>query len=537
MPEMMEEMESRGLDLRRLVGIVGRRHMQFLIPLLLGWLVVWGASWVLPPRYKSKTTILVEQPSMPQNYVQPNVSDDLQLRIQSLQTELLSQTRLLMIISRLHLYGGAKDPATEDARVQQMRNDIHVDMVRDPQRQDVTSFQISYSARDPHVAQQVTRELTDLFITENNKVLQQESEGTTSFLQQQLDDARQSLSAQEAKVKQFEAMHEGDLPTQQASNLQILAGLQSQLQNEEDALSTARQQRVYLQALLEQQRDTLSKVRPISGSISSAPTDLESVNAQLDKLQDQLSDLTSHYTDEYPEVKNVRRQIASLEALRNNLVAAAKSRSKEPKQSSALTGEIDPTLSAPAQQTQSQLQANQLEITNRENSINNLKGRINDYQGRLNSEPATEQQLADLDRGYAQSQAVYDDLLKKKDESQMATNMEHIQEGERFTMLDPPNLPTKPDFPNRLKFCGMGLGIGMALGLIVAGGLEFMDDRLHTEEEIKALLPIAVLSEVPEVVNYAEEQKAKKRAVLGWSTTAVVFLLILTGSVFSFLQN
>ncbi len=73
--------------------------------------------------------------------------------------------------------------------------------------------------------------------------------------------------------------------------------------------------------------------------------------------------------------------------------------------------------------------------------------------------------LADLTRGYDQSKANYDGLLKKKNESAMATSMELLQQGERFRILDPPSLPLKPDFPNRLKFCGMGLGIGLALGV------------------------------------------------------------------------
>ena len=541
MAEDFEEQASGGFDIQRLLGIVRRRHMQFLIPLFFGWLAVWGASWILKPTYKSTTTILVEQPTMPQNYVAPNISDDLQVRIESMKTELLSQTRLLTIIHRLQLYGGAQDAVTEDARINKMRKDIDVELVHDPQKQNVTAFQISYSASDPHVAQLVTRELTDLFINENNKVRQQESEGTTSFLEQQLEDARQSLAEQEAKVRQFESQHEGDLPTQQASNLQILAGLQSQLQNEEDALNTAKQQRVYLQAMLAQQRDTLSKARPTGGgTASSTPTNLEAVEDQLEKLQNQLNDLSSRYTDQYPDVQNVKHQIAKLEAVRDNLIATAKAKSKSAKQTNdnqESIGQIDPTLSAPAQQTQGSLQANQLEISNREAAISNLKAKISDYQGRLNSEPATEQQLADLNRGYAQSQANYDDLLKKKDDSEMATSMERLQQGERFTMLDPPSLPAKPDFPNRLKFCGLGFGVGLALGLVVAGGFEFMDDRLHDEKQIKALLPVAVISEVPEVVCSSDAQKTRKSVAIGWAATAIVFVSILAGSVFSYLRN
>jgi polysaccharide biosynthesis transport protein len=542
MPDLIEDQESQGLNVQRLIEIFRRRHLQFLFPLFFGWLIVWGLSWILPPRYQSSTLIMVEEPTMPHSYVEPNISDDLQARVQSIKTQLLSKTRLLIIIDRLHLYGGNNDPSSADEKVEQMRKDVDVVLDRDPQKQDVTAFRISFSAKDPHVAQNVTGELADVFIGENNKVVQQESEGTTTFFEKQVEEARQNLAEQEAKVRQFEGVHEGALPTQQSSNLEILGGLQSQLQNEEEALSNAKQQRVYLQALLEQQKSALSKVRAMgaTGAGSSTPTDLQTVDEQLERMQTQLDDLSARYTDQYPDVVRVKHQIAKLEAIRENLLAAAKARSKEPKpatDSSDTGADLDPTLSSPAQQTQSQLQANQVEITNRENSISGLKARINEYQGRLNAEPSTEQQLADLNRGYDQSKQYYDELLKKKDDSQVATSMEHMQEGERFIMLDPPDLPMKPDFPNRLKFCFMGLAAGLGLGLVVAGGLEFMDDRLHSEKAIKDLLPIAVLSEVPEVVNHQDKEKTKRKAALGWATAAFVLVAIAAGSIFSFLNN
>ncbi len=185
-------------------------------------------------------------------------------------------------------------------------------------------------------------------------------------------------------------------------------------------------------------------------------------------------------------------------------------------------------------QLRGQLQANQAEITNHEQAITDLKVRINDYQARLNLEPTREQQLADLTRGYDQSKANYDDLLKKKNESAMATSMEQMQKGERFRMLDPPSLPLKPDFPDRLKFCGMGLGVGLALGLVVAGGFEFMDDRLHSEKQIKTLLPMRVISEIPDIVTLSDERRSKKRMLLGWAMAAIVVVTILAGTAISY---
>jgi hypothetical protein len=142
--------------------------------------------------------------------------------------------------------------------------------------------------------------------------------------------------------------------------------------------------------------------------------------------------------------------------------------------------------------------------------------------------------LADLTRGYDQSKANYDELLKKKNGSEMASSMERLQQGERFRILDPPSLPLKPDFPNRLKFCGIGLGVGLALGFVVAGGVEMMDDRLYSEKEIKDLLPIAVISEIPEILNPSDERSSKKRMWLGWAMAALVFATILAGSAFSY---
>jgi hypothetical protein len=169
--------------------------------------------------------------------------------------------------------------------------------------------------------------------------------------------------------------------------------------------------------------------------------------------------------------------------------------------------------------------------------MKDLGTKISDYQARLNQEPIREQQLADLTRGYDQSKSDYDDLLKKKNESQRATSMELVQQGERFRILDPPSLPAKPDFPNRLKFCGFGLAFGLALGVGVVAALEMMDDRLHEEEEIKKLLPVGVIAEIPLIVNIADQQSAKRKMFLGWATAAVVFATILVGSAFSYLHG
>jgi polysaccharide biosynthesis transport protein len=521
MPEFVEEPEPEQFDFEKYLDIVRRRHIQFLIPVLLGWLAVWGVSWVMPARYKSSTLILVEQPTMPESYVASNVNQDLQDRLQSISQQILSRTRLLMIIDKLHLYADATRPMTPDDKVDAMRKAISVDLVQN-RNSEISAFKVSFTSTDPILAQKVTSELTQLFISENLKVREAQSEGTTRFIEQQLEDARATLAAQEATVKQFESSHEGALPTQQTSNLQILAGLQGQLQNQQDSLNTAKQQRVYLQSLIEQYKTLHATGRSVDG----APSEVTALDQELSRLRAQLTDLSSRYTDSYPDVQKVKAQIAKTERQRQDFLAAPKVGSK--------SGDNE---SGPLLQLQGQLQANQVEIANRERAIVGLETRINEYQGRLNSQPGIEQQLADLNRGYEQSKANYDDLLKKKTQSAMATSMERMQQGERFTMLDPPSVPTRPDSPNRMKLCGTGILFGIAAGCVVIFLFEFFDDRLHGEKEIKALLTMPVMSEIPEVQTPVDQQRASKRLLTGWAATAIVGFVIAVGSVYSYLRG
>jgi len=536
MVDELDEKPGEGLNLQQYVDVIRRRHMYFLIPFFLGWLVVWSVSWVLPSRYKSGTLILVEQPSMPKDYVTPNVTDDLQARLQSITQQILSRTRLLHIIEELNLYADKRGRSNPDELVERMRKDIEIELVRDARNQ-ITSFNIYYSSHDPHTAQQVTGELSNLFISENLERRQQKSEDTTKFLEQQLETARQTLNEQEEKVRVYKDQHLGELPSQLASNLQILTGLQSQLQNEEDGLNADRQQNAYLQSMLEQSR-ALQRT-PKNGD--GIPVGIPALDQQLDKLKAQLADLSSHYTDRHPDVRKVKDEIAKVERMRAQALAdlktSAATTSGNGNPPASTPDDLDSRDGAATIQLQGQLKANQIDITSKERTIADLKSKMNEYQGRLNQEPVREQQFADLNRGYEQSKANYDDLLKKKNSSQMATSMELLQQGEHFQMIDPPSLPLKPDFPNRLKFCGIGLGIGISLGGALAGGTEYLDDRVYHEKALKELLPVTVISEIPPITSPQEERKQERKLWVGWATAGIVFATILAGSAISYLRG
>jgi len=68
-----------------------------------------------------------------------------------MQQQILSRTRLLMIINSLHLYSDGRHAISDDDKVSQMRKEINIDLVRDAQNAGITAFRIDYSAQDPSV--------------------------------------------------------------------------------------------------------------------------------------------------------------------------------------------------------------------------------------------------------------------------------------------------------------------------------------------------------------------------------------------------
>jgi hypothetical protein len=85
--------------------------------------------------------------------------------------------------------------------------------------------------------------------------------------------------------------------------------------------------------------------------------------------------------------------------------------------------------------------------------------------------------------------------------------------------------------------CGMGCIGGIVLGAILVGILEFLDDRMHSDKEIKKLLPTAIISEVPEIQTVNDKTRNSRSIVFGWAMAALVIVCILVGSAFSYLHS
>jgi succinoglycan biosynthesis transport protein ExoP len=510
-PEEIELIPDSEIDLNEILNraarTIVRRRWWVVLPVFVS---TFGTLFILsstPNRYTSKATLLVVQQQIPQRYVLPTTTTDLREALQATTQEVLSRTRLLQIIDEFGLYSEERKHLSPEEVLDVMRQDIQIQPVENqhPQR-DVNSFEISFIATKPQLAQEVTSKLTSLLIEQNLVTREHQAATTTNFLQDQREAARVRLADAEEQVRSFKMQHLGELPEQQAGNLAILAGLQSQLQNTMSALSRAQEQREYLDSLIE--------YRALA------------IDGELTRLKAQRAKLMSQYTPQYPTVVKIEQKIAETEVLLKTIRDVPPpgdvKKVLEPTRA-PLGGDQDISLL----QLRSQISANRLEIENLTEDEQKLKSEIEQYQGRLNQTPIREQQLAGVVRNYDQLKQDYADLLNKEMQSQLAADLEKRQEGQQFRVIDQPSLPTVPSSPNRVKFGLGGLGVGILIGLALAFLMEFMDHSFRSETDLATRLHLPFVVAVPPISTPAEKRSALLTMSCEWilGTALAMFVL------------
>ena len=520
---MAQQDENAELTLNKLLKVGIRRRWWVLLPPSVIALGACLASMLLPNRYESEATILVERQQVPERYVAANTTIDVREVLLVMTDAILSRTQLLKIMDEFALYPKERKRLVPEELVDLMRSNIEIEpLQRGSETKDLNAFKISFTGVDRNVAQQVTAELTTLFINENNKSREEQSTGTTNFLAEQVQVAEAELRERENRLRDFKMSNLGELPEQQQGNLAILAGLHTQLQNTMAGLARAREQQVYLQSLISQYQDLAPASVAAPGTPGASPAD--TIKAELARLRDEKADLLSRYTPKYPDVERIDEQIKETEALLAAAEAAAPTKSGTAQESPkpARPTERDSALA----QLKSQLEANRIEIQNGMAEQKQIESRIEEYQRRLNLTPVREQQLADLLRGYDQSKRNYDDLLNKKTQSELATSLERRQQGQRFRIIDPPSLPTKPTSPNRVKISLAGLGAGIALGLALALLVESRDHSVRNEEELRRIFAFPLMLGVPILLSKVEERRRARGRGLEWIAGVALYLVV-----------
>jgi polysaccharide chain length determinant protein (PEP-CTERM system associated) len=479
-------MARRELTPADYLAILKRRWVLIVLLAIIGAPTGYGLSRLLPPRYTSETMVLVQPPTVSNKFVEPVDTTGIGQRLASMQQQILSRTRLEPVIRKFGLFGQDINRVPMDQLVGRIQKAIDVSPVEPMMgaaSSNLPGFYVKVTLGDPRTAQQVCSAVTSLFMEENLRVMQKDAEVTTSFLAEQLADAKKKLDDQDAKLAAFQKQYMGELPDQEDTNLSILTDLNSQLDAATQALARAQQDKSFAESMLAQQMTAWQ-----SSQSGQSP---ETLDEQLSALQTQLANLRARYTDEYPDVIRVKHDIAlvqkqiAINSARKASDNAGKVRSSaEPARIAQLQGEIHSYDELIAEKAKEQ---------------EKLKEQITLYQSRVQSSPAIEEQFKELTRGYQTALDAYNDLLRKEDDAAMATDLQREREGEQFTVLDPANLPGEPSYPSVPKFTLGGLAGGLALGMGLAFLFEMQDTSMRTERDVEFALRLPVLAMIPAV--------------------------------------
>jgi polysaccharide chain length determinant protein (PEP-CTERM system associated) len=489
----------RPLQIEDYYDILKRRGWIVLIPVILLPLIAFACSFLIAPQYLSQTLVLVESQKVPDNYVKPVISSDLDSRLASMKEQILSRSRIQPIIDRYNLYGNSQ--MTMDDRIDLARKSITIK----PITSEVThtgglpGFFISFQAGDPHIAQLVCGEITSLFLGENLRSREASAQGTTDFLQSQLADAKRNLDEQDAKLAAFQREYIGRLPGEEAPNVDMLTSLNTQLEAATQSLARMEQDKAYEEAMLAQQSQSYSTGASQYGSTQSLASPDQ--QAQLQNLLNQQSELTAHYTDDYPDVITVKHKIADLRR------QIAKDVSTTP---STISGAPSRNDSAAVQQLRAQIHSADVGIQAKRQEQAKIQSNISMYQSRIQSSPLVEEQYKQITRDNQTAQAFYDDLLGKMNQSKMATDLEKREQGEQFHVMDEPNLPDAPFSPKRPVFALGGFVGGLALGLLIIAGLEYKDTSLRTETDVWAFTHLPTLATIAKSEPLSSETVQKR---------------------------
>jgi polysaccharide biosynthesis transport protein len=430
--------------------------------------------------------------------------------------------------------------AREDV-IAKMRRDIFTNIVSDfGGSQDLQAFKISYSGRDPRLVAQVTNQLASLFIDENWKAREQQATGTTEFLENQLQETRKALEAQESQLKDFRLKHIGEMPEQQSASLQILGTLQAQLQLEGEALSRAESQKAIAESMMTQSApvvdmDPSTQPRPAASQSSAAGRTPQRVDP-LAADRAQLAQELTHLGPNNPDVRRLRAKIEQEEAQVNAAppVETTAIVVPPPPPPKPETEAVDPPVRSRAPQSQlhinpvlqSQIQSAEAEIAKHKDEQQRLEKLVNSYRVRLDAIPVNEQAITSLTRDYEMSKAHYSQLLDRELSAETATQLEIRQKGEKFEVLDPALPAERPSRPSRSVYYGGGVIGGLFLGLLAAVATELLGMSITDSQDVLDTTGVSVLGVIPVIFTQSDKKIQRRRWILAASTATFAGLVV-----------
>lgn len=492
------------------LDILKRRRWSIIVPAGAVFIIAAIVAFCWPPTYRSTATILIEEQEVPREYVNTAVTTFADQRLQSINQRIMGTTRLLEIITKFKLYDDLKSKWTTEEIIDKMRKDIKFNTVSadviDPRsgqpRPATIAFTVSYNGKNPVVVQQVASELTSLYLEENLRDREKQSQGTSKFLEDEMKSVQVQLADFDSRIKTYKQGHINSLPELTQLNLQSLETVEREIVSLNYQLRTLKERESNIQT-----------------ELSTMSTDAGNQDkTRLSELRVRLGEMKTRLTDEHPDVIKTRGEIAEL--MKQLRATGRDTADNKPDNPAYIT-------------LSSQLSGIQSEIESAKRQIETLSRKREDYKRRIAASPGVEEGYKNILDQRNNLQLKYDDLSKKFMEAKVSNGMEKEQKGERFTLIDAARLPEKPVSPNIPAILLIGLVLGLGSGVGVAALNEQGDQTARTPEMLARVTSFPVLASIPEIVTWediARLKKKRRRAAVG-----LVLFLVISPILFHFL--
>ena len=455
----------------------------------------------LPNLYRATAVVLVERP-VSEQFVRAAVSGELESRLHIIKQEILSRARLTQLITRYDLYPELRRGGQIEGALDQMRRDVHVNPTGPEMlsgKIKTVAFNLSYTGEKQDTVAEVTNEIANFYVAQNDAMRSGDAVKTSQFLKSQLDEAKRQLDIQEGRLRAYTAAHNGELPQQVDMNLATLDRLNTQLR-----LISEQQIRTL------EQRQRLMDAIPSGGganrmSASDSPTaDL------LEQKRVQLGEMESRFTSKHPDVMRLKQEIAQLEATQGKpnapspeeAMAAGQARGR-----AAVLANLD------------------AELAKQKRDEESIRGQIAAIESKLESMPTRQQDYAVLSRDHNAAQEIYNSLLTRYGEAQVAESMETDKSGERFRIMEAAIPPADPSAPNRVRLLMMGFILALVLAFIAVLAVEQFDTTFHNVDEVRQFTRIPVLAAIPRMYPKPATRVLRWAAATG-CLAAVLFVVV-----------
>jgi polysaccharide chain length determinant protein (PEP-CTERM system associated) len=478
------------------IDIARRRRFYFLAPaafvLLFGTILV----FLLPKVYRSDAVVLIESQQVSADLVRAAMTSFADERIEVIKQRVLTTANILEIIKKFNLYPGELNRKGPSEVVEQFRENVVIERVSvDSRRRDAVTiaFRLGFLDSSARTAQSVTSELLTLFLSENVKTRSARAAETTEFLSSEAQKIQVQITDIETALARFKQENRNSLPELGNAN-------QAELDRLNDTYRTIGGQMESLKGRVDVLQSQVSVVSA-QGSEQGGAQNVAALEADLARL-------LSRYTEKHPDVIALRQRID--EARQKESVSA-------------------PVLSPAVAQLQSQIDAARSEQRFLEGQRTGVEAQIKVVQERIAKAPEVEQQYKNLLRDYDNLQSKYQELKDKQIEARISQNLEEEQMGERFSVVEPPQLPAEPAAPDRGKLLLLVLAasFGAGGGLVVV--LEMMDPALRGQRTVAAVLGSPPLVTVPLIetsTDYADRKRKWLLLGLAMVATLLVGLLL-----------